>query len=221
MVLFLREQLKQACGDPAPTGGVLIFLAALIWALTSVAASFVTSSREMASLAWQLFQVPFLLAVVVGFRLRQPFMSEDDLRRTITILFLSVAGHLLMVGALWLTHFEPSSPTAEKQLADALSHGVPAVIPLLGAILMAPVVEELFFRGVLLRGVLLGGGSLPTAMALQALVFALAHGDLVLLPHFMVAGLGLGLISLTRWGLGGAMFVHALVNGFNHLQAVL
>jgi membrane protease YdiL (CAAX protease family) len=91
---------------------------------------------------------------------------------------------------------------------------------------VAPVTEELMFRGVLLRG--LSRLSASRSMWLSAIIFALFHvfsltGDLVrglllTLPPFLIIGLILARITQRRGRLGPAIFIHS---GFNLLALVV
>ena len=90
--------------------------------------------------------------------------------------------------------------------------------------LLAPLSEELMFRGVLLRA--LAGRSRRTVMVVTALVFAIFHlfgvtsigaGILVFVQIFLV-GLVLAHVTLRHDRLGPAVFVHS---GFNLVAAVI
>lgn len=85
------------------------------------------------------------------------------------------------------------------------------------AVAVAPVLEELLFRGLVLRGLMLRMGFWPAA-AVSSLVFGLLHATGAdasgLLVVASTAGLGLALCLLTRrtGRLGPAIGVHALHN---------
>lgn len=78
---------------------------------------------------------------------------------------------------------------------------------------VAPVVEELFYRGLLLRSL---ERSLPRGWALgvSALVFGAVHFELLLLPGLFVAGLIFGWLVQRAGRLGPGIFAHI---GFNAL----
>lgn len=75
--------------------------------------------------------------------------------------------------------------------------------------LLAPMLEELFFRGYL-QGALVRYGKMQ-AVAAVSLVFALMHGDLLILPHAAVGAL-LGLIVLKTDSILASMIVHGCYN---------
>jgi membrane protease YdiL (CAAX protease family) len=103
-------------------------------------------------------------------------------------------------------------------LTDA--HGVTLVVALVTAIVGAPIVEELFFRGLLLRA--LGAvGPAWTAVAGQALLFGVSHvrPDASLASNVLVmlstAAIGVihGLVALRVGRLGPTILGHAALNG--------
>ena len=103
------------------------------------------------------------------------------------------------------------------------SRGTPPVVLFaLGAVVAAPVVEELLFRGLLLRA-LLRRFEPVGAVLISAVVFALIHyvGDPSTLPFLpALAGLGavLGVIALRTNSLSRPILIHA---GFNLTTTVL
>lgn len=95
------------------------------------------------------------------------------------------------------------------------------------AVVLAPVTEELVFRGVLLKA--LEGRARRTIMVVTALVFAAFHllgldpdrilqAAAVVLPQLFIVGLVLAWVTLRSKRLGPAIFVHS---GFNLLAAVV
>ena len=94
---------------------------------------------------------------------------------------------------------------------------VSVVVLALLAVVVAPVVEELLFRGVVLRGLMLRTGFWPAALV-SSVCFGLLHATAVGLdglPIVLATGVfGLGLCVLTRrtGRLGPGIGVHALRN---------
>jgi membrane protease YdiL (CAAX protease family) len=103
--------------------------------------------------------------------------------------------------------------------ASFLRAAEPAALVVLAvaAVLVAPVLEELLFRGVILRGLMLRTGFWPAAVV-SSVVFGLFHATgtaLDAVPIVVATGVfGLGLCLLTRGtaALGPAIGVHALRN---------
>ena len=101
-----------------------------------------------------------------------------------------------------------------SRITVALGGTLPDVVPtlplFLGAVLIAPIAEELLFRGLLLR--LLSGFGEGWAILLSALLFALAHGDLFQAPYALVAGVLLGYTATLGGGLFYPFAFHFLYN---------
>ena len=108
-----------------------------------------------------------------------------------------------------------------KELDKA--RGVHLALIALVAGLIAPVCEELLFRGLLLRS-LRRRVSPVAAVAISALVFALAHpmldptfGTLAVVPALFALGAISGVAALRRGDLSMSIFLHI---GFNLLTTV-
>lgn len=88
------------------------------------------------------------------------------------------------------------------------------------ALVVAPLFEELLFRGVLLpvAGQRIGG---PGAVLLSAGVFAIAHLSLSELVPLFVLGLGLGWLRWRSGRLGSTVLMHALWNGLTFVNLLL
>ena len=132
--------------------------------------------------------------------------------------FAGRAGAIVMalVALLWSedfvgTNVEPYEDEVHLTFALVLLFGLVAVV-------LAPIVEELFFRGLLMR-------SLETvapawvAVPVQALLFGLAHvtvdlgaGNVSVVLSITAAGLAFGIVARTFGRLAPAMFAHAWFN---------
>lgn len=138
----------------------------------------------------------------------------------------------LVLAVLFLpltTRLFPEGDSAQ-QIGDAISalETTPArIAAVVVAVVLAPVTEELIFRGVLLKA--LGSKGRRTIMVVTALVFAafhmlglapeaLAAAALVVLPQLFVIGLILAWVTLKTGRLGPAIFLHS---GFNLLAAIV
>ena len=138
----------------------------------------------------------------------------------------------LVLAVLFLpltTRLFPEGDSAQ-QIGDAISalETTPArIAAVVVAVVLAPVTEELIFRGVLLKA--LGNKRRRTIMVVTALIFAafhmlglapeaLAAAALVVLPQLFVIGLILAWVTLRTGRLGPAIFLHS---GFNLLAAIV
>ncbi|HEY4584138.1 MAG TPA: CPBP family intramembrane glutamic endopeptidase, partial [Acidimicrobiia bacterium] len=101
------------------------------------------------------------------------------------------------------------------------------VAAVLVAVLLAPVTEELAFRGVLLKA--MGTRARSTIIVVTALVFAAFHvlgldparlleASAVVLPQLFIVGAALAWVTLRSNRLGPAIFMHS---GFNLLAAIV
>lgn len=85
---------------------------------------------------------------------------------------------------------------------------------------VAPFVEELFFRGLLLRALEARLRRLLALLA-SAVIFAAAHFQLVQFPGLIIAGLAFGAAAQWRGRLGTAVFAHATFNALTVASLVL
>lgn len=124
-----------------------------------------------------------------------------------------------LIGGVWFLT-RPAAP--DPALAAALAALPPAAFVLwagarlLGAALVTPLVEELFFRGYLLDRLARAGWPRALAVIASSLLFALPHGRFL---AAFAAGSAFALIALGR-GLAPAIQAHALANLALGLAAV-
>jgi hypothetical protein len=136
---------------------------------------------------------------------------------------LGLAGQLLLLPLLYLPleHAIPHLDERLKQPAQHLTGGFPgadlAVIAVL-TVVVVPVVEELFFRGLVLRGLLgvfrRAGPVVGTAIAVVAdgVMFGLAHFELLQLLGLAAFGTMLSVAAYKFRRLGPGIFAHATFN---------
>ena len=133
---------------------------------------------------------------------------------------LVVGATLEIVLTLALMPILQLDPDAKHQqlLTDLEEHRDIGTVVLfcIGAVILAPVVEELLFRGILLRA-LLRKVQPATAVLVSSMIFALVHlvGDPNTVPFLpALAGLGavLAVVALRSGNLSTSIFIHA---GFN------
>jgi membrane protease YdiL (CAAX protease family) len=94
---------------------------------------------------------------------------------------------------------------------DAFAGGQSSIGSWVLAVAVAPVMEELLFRGVMLRGLLRRWPG-PHAVLLTALIFALFHANPWQFVAPLVLGLFFGWLTLRSGSLWPAIFAHALNN---------
>jgi hypothetical protein len=174
-------------------------------------------------------QLTVVLAVVYVSRLK----GQKSLARDFGLVVRLRDAKALIVGAvlevgltLALLPILQLDPDAQNQqlLSDLKDHRDAATVILfvIGAVIFAPIVEELLFRGVLLRA-LLRRFEPAAAVFGSAIIFALVHyvGDPNTLPFLpALAGLGavLAIVALRSGNLSMSIFIHA---GFNLTTTIL
>jgi membrane protease YdiL (CAAX protease family) len=139
-------------------------------------------------------------------------------------LLIGVGGQFLVALAYapFINHLHNFSAPAKKLTGSA--HGWSFFAIAVFTVIGAPFFEELFFRGVLLRGLVRfmaslragGAGSPVAALGCAAigdgLLFGLAHGELVQLAGLALFGTILALVVLRTGRLGMAIVSHASFN---------
>jgi membrane protease YdiL (CAAX protease family) len=130
---------------------------------------------------------------------------------------IEIAAGILL---LPISHFVKHAPQRVVQDLNS-AHGGKLVVLGVTALVAAPVIEELFFRGLLLRA-LQRRMSAPAAVMFSALAFGLAHvvfdfGSGVVLPALVALGALSGIFAVRTGNLSRSILLHA---GFN-LVAVL
>ncbi len=108
-----------------------------------------------------------------------------------------------------LTDDDPGE--AAKELIGLANNPSDVVLLAIMVVVAAPLVEELFFRGLMLRAFAfrMPGG---LAVIISAFLFAAVHGQPLALPGLFVFGLVAGELTRRSGRLGPAWFLHA---GFN------
>ncbi len=123
-----------------------------------------------------------------------------------------IAVPLVSLPVLWLagTDFDELGEPARQLGERATSPGTVVLLFLMVAI-GAPIAEELFFRGLLLRAFEKRFGT-GWAVALSSVVFGATHFQLLQFPALTVAGLVFALLAVKSGRLGPAVVAHMAFN---------
>lgn len=146
-------------------------------------------------------------------------VSLRDLGWVVAGLLIALVSAALILPITEVANLKETSQDVARTFED--SRGVEQVLFAVAVLTLAPLSEELLFRGALLRG-LLRRTTPPVAIFVSALAFAVVHviGD----PgtgYYMCAFLLLGLVSGWRaWRTGSVSQSIALHAGFNLLAVV-
>ncbi len=127
---------------------------------------------------------------------------------------LGIGAQLLVLPALYwvLLQFVSGDPseTAETLVGRA-DGGLDVVLLVLSVVILAPVAEEWFYRGMLLSALVRRAGPVVGATTSSA-VFALVHQELILMPGLFVFALLLAWLTVRTGRLGVAVAAHMAFN---------
>jgi len=158
-----------------------------------------------------------------GRGIRHDFGFSFEARDILLGAALTVAGLMTagLVGALMLELFDsaPEATVAELTEDSADGGGLTVWIILLAVLTatVAPVVEELVFRGLWWSALEKRGMKPGWILIVTSLVFAGVHLELQRTPILFVLGLALGAGRLATGRIGPAIIAHAMINGIGML----
>ncbi len=99
-----------------------------------------------------------------------------------------------------------------RELTDRASGVLGPVLLILIVGVAAPVIEEIFYRGLFQRALLKRGLAPVAAIGINATVFAASHFQLLQLPALLIFGLAAGWLAWSRDRLGPAIAAHITFN---------
>ncbi len=106
----------------------------------------------------------------------------------------------------------PGDPEeAARDLVDMVSGPAATVALVIAVVIVAPVAEELMYRRVLMRP-LADKVGVTVAVVLSSAIFALAHGQLILVPGLMTFAVVLGFLAFRFDGLSAPIAAHMSFN---------
>ncbi len=142
-------------------------------------------------------------------------------------IFKSISGWLMIMPLVllvgWLGNEIIGDQGGSNPLLDLVLSSdqfLPLLFLLITTVVLAPVFEELVFRGVLLPVLVSKVGKI-NGVLLSALIFALAHLSVGELPPLFVLGIGLGLMRLSSGRLFPCALMHSLWNGVTFASLLL
>lgn len=118
---------------------------------------------------------------------------------------------LLYIPIFWLTGDRDISAPA-RSLTDRATDPTGVVLLILIVVVGAPIIEELFFRGLFLRSVERRLGS-RWALVVTSVVFGAIHLELLQFPALALAGLVFGGLAVWSGRLGPSIWAHIGFNG--------
>lgn len=126
----------------------------------------------------------------------------------------------ILAMGLWTNYFNELAdlPNNMEAAFDMMMHHPLGIVAI---VIMAPIVEELLFRGAI-QGHLLRQWKHPAwAIVLSSLIFGLVHGNWVQAPFAFVTGLALGWMYYRTGSLLPGMLMHFVNNGTAVLSVLL
>ena len=93
-------------------------------------------------------------------------------------------------------------------------------IYILSALLLAPIFEEILFRGIILRG-LLSTYSPSKSIIISAIIFGIFHGQLSMIPGAIFLGLCFGYVYFKTNSLGSPILLHFAANLFGIIASLI
>jgi membrane protease YdiL (CAAX protease family) len=151
------------------------------------------------------------VAIYVGWRERDRLRLWFPAGRTHVWIGLLGGAGLLLAGFFLEAAMRALGVWPEFVLLSAWRSSWPALFGLI-AIVVAPIAEELYFRGRLFEAVRSRIGVLA-AIAITSIVFAVGHGMPVLIPGYVLFGVALAGLRVWSGGLWAPMIAHAINNG--------
>lgn len=143
----------------------------------------------------------------LGFRATAPLPAVGWVVLGILVVYLASAAYAGAIQAFhWNLHTNATTLQQEAQSAP-----ITVLCTLVGAVVVAPFCEEIFFRGFMFAG-FLRGMPVVVAAVLSALLFGIAHGDVGSFVPLVVIGL---VLAFVRWRTGSiwpGMALHGLNN---------
>ncbi len=124
---------------------------------------------------------------------------------------------LLYIPVLWAFDVDPDEVSAPARALTDRAEGIGILVLALIVVVGAPIIEELFFRGLLLRSVEQRHGP-AWGLWVSSIVFGLFHFQLLQLPALLVFGLVAGVLTQRTGRLGPAIWAHA---GFNAVTVIV
>ncbi len=131
-----------------------------------------------------------------------------------------VVAQLAILPALYwvILRFVSGDPgRSAQELADRVDGRGDAILFAVAVVIVAPVVEEWFYRGMLLPVLARRFGPVVAAVGSSA-VFALVHQELIVLPGLFVFALILAWLTMTTGRIGPAILAHMAFNATTVLQ---
>ena len=193
-VSVANDVLAVTQGRQPSTVGALVLLTVTQAALLAVAGLFVAAPRALAGLR---------------------FMPEHGLWRSVGFgVLLAVPAWIgaQLVAVITARLLELVGLRPEEGVAEAAIGLVDPIVLAIALMVVAPVAEEIFFRGIVYNAWLREFG-VRRAVIGSAALFALIHGSIFVIPAIFALGIALALLYRRTGSLPASIAMHATFNG--------
>lgn len=147
-----------------------------------------------------------------GFFSREILRKEAPMAPSVLLSLLVLCMGAQMVNSLWISALEAVMNCfggSVMELLESVSGDSDTLSMFLYASILAPIGEEVLFRGYVLRSLRPFGKRF--AIFASALLFGLFHGNLLQTPYAFLAGLVLGYVTV-EYSIGWAVLIHVFNN---------
>jgi membrane protease YdiL (CAAX protease family) len=171
----------------------------------------------------------YLLGPVILHRINQvrPMVADFDLRISpiegVMAVVVGLGAQLLVLPALYwvvLLVVDGDPSAAAQALADRVDGVGDGLLFTISVVGLAPVIEEWFYRGLLLPTLVRRFGSVAGWIGSSA-VFALVHGQAILLPGLFVLAVLLSWLTARTGRIGPAVLAHMVFNATTVVQLLV
>ena len=127
---------------------------------------------------------------------------------------IGIAAQAVLVPAIyWVLQVSAEDVSSQaRTLTDRAGSDAEVILLVLMVVVGAPIIEELFFRGLLMRSIQARWND-GLALVASSLFFALVHFQPLQIPGLFIFGLIAGTCAQRTGRLGMSIFAHAAFNG--------
>ncbi len=160
----------------------------------------------------------FAVIALVFLILKKKWYQEVNLKR----FSLSYLPYLLLLGIALILMVNFGLELLPRSVLEAYSEQASMIgddtslIGIIAVVIVAPVFEEIFFRGLLLS-TLRKGMSTGLAIFLSAVIFGVAHGQILWMAYTFIVGLVFAYVVVKTGSIATSMVLHIVFNFFGDI----
>lgn len=162
------------------------------------------------------FLIPLLSSLVIALfivdskckiNFRSCFRKSIKITIYILLLLVPIIAFINYFSSFLLFEFTPQQSVVSIKDENSIT-----ISKILSLCLLAPVIEEIYFRGILLSTIKLIVGPF-WAVLLSSIYFSIIHLNILVSPTLFVLGITLGVIAILTKSVLPSIILHALFNG--------